>query len=421
MELTQHGFLEELLLAPRRDSWSTYSSNSSGLNELFPINGWSFDSFEENPVLVSSVNNPPFSGFSTQTDQPPSFEESPFSTDHHQASSSYPFVDGLCTVPEIDSSYTKDNDTIAPPFPSQDQDYPSMVEDEEFGGFLGSENQRSCLEESKNIATCKVEMEQQATDHIPSAFNMGLCGEKRSKAKKLEGQPSKNLMAERRRRKRLNDRLSMLRSIVPKISKVIYVLHLLKVSIFFLLSLLCKINNGGISFHCSRCSTDKTEFICFLRLAKSSLLIILRNLSQMDRTSILGDTIDYMKELLERINKLQEEGIEEGTNQINLMDISKDLKPSEVLVRNSPKFDVERRDMDTRIDICCAAKPGLLLSTVNTIEALGLEIQQCVISCFNDFSMQASCSEGAEQGTLLSPEDIKQALFRNAGYGGRCL
>lgn len=57
----------------------------------------------------------------------------------------------------------------------------------------------------------------------------------------------------------------------------------------------------------------------------------------MDRTSILGDTIDYMKELLERINKLQEEGMEESTNQINLLSISKDLKPNEVLVRNSPK------------------------------------------------------------------------------------
>lgn len=56
----------------------------------------------------------------------------------------------------------------------------------------------------------------------------------------------------------------------------------------------------------------------------------------MDRTSILGDTIDYMKELLERIGKLQEE-MDEGTDQINVLGISKELKPNEVMVRNSPK------------------------------------------------------------------------------------
>lgn len=63
------------------------------------------------------------------------------------------------------------------------------------------------------------------------------------------------------------------------------------------------------------------------------------DLLQMDRTSILGDTIDYMKELLERINKLQdEEEMEVGTSSpLKLMGISKDLKPNEVLVRNSPK------------------------------------------------------------------------------------
>ena len=57
------------------------------------------------------------------------------------------------------------------------------------------------------------------------------------------------------------------------------------------------------------------------------------------------------------------------------------------------QFDVERRDQDTRVSICCTTKPGLLLSTVNTLEALGLEIHKCVISSFNDFSLQASCSE----------------------------
>ncbi|KAK4410107.1 Transcription factor [Sesamum angolense] len=132
-------------------------------------------------------------------------------------------------------------------------------------------------------------------------------GEKKSRAKKPNGQPSKNLMAERRRRKRLNDRLSMLRSIVPKISK-------------------------------------------------------------MDRTSILGDTIDYMRELLDKIHRLQEEGMSENLNHtINLTaNSSKDLKPNQVLVRNPPKFDVERRNKDTLVEVCCTAKPGLLISTLST-------------------------------------------------------
>ena len=55
----------------------------------------------------------------------------------------------------------------------------------------------------------------------------------------------------------------------------------------------------------------------------------------MDRTAILADAIEYVKELVEKIKNLQRE-IEAG-NDPNKLGILRDLKRNEYLVRNSAK------------------------------------------------------------------------------------
>uniref|UniRef100_A0A0E0E6I5 BHLH domain-containing protein n=1 Tax=Oryza meridionalis TaxID=40149 RepID=A0A0E0E6I5_9ORYZ len=316
MELDEQAFLEELF-SMRRDAWEY-----NAMGDFFSPACAAMDGFQERHQSTTTVSVLPT--FTASYEQPPPAPAAGFdclSEVYGNAAAAFgPNAGGGGDMGFLDVVEPK----------------ASMVVD---GGGLG---------------VCKVEPGLQAEGGFSAAAAPA------SKKKRVEGMPSKNLMAERRRRKRLNDRLSMLRSVVPKISK-------------------------------------------------------------MDRTSILGDTIDYMKELLERIRQLQEE-IEEQQQQETpgVLSVFRELNPNEMLARNTPKFDVERKEGgDTRVEIYCAAKPGLLLSTVSTLETLGLDIQQCVVSCFNDFGMHASCSE--MQRESMSADMIKQELFKNAGYGGGCL
>lgn len=196
---------------------------------------------------------------------------------------------------------------------------------------------------------------------------------------------SKNLVAERKRRKKLNERLYSLRALVPKITK-------------------------------------------------------------MDRASILGDAIEYVKELQQQVKELQEDLLEtkeddmqpNGTSSVQedggqqIEDNGINLRADEVqcslkadLVRiscdaNERRIDdlnqpmqVEVSKMDGQIfslRIFCEKRPGVFVKLMQALDVLGLDVLHANITTFRGLVLNVFNAE-IRNKELMQAEQVKASLM----------
>ncbi|KAI5404099.1 transcription factor ICE1 [Lathyrus oleraceus] len=189
-------------------------------------------------------------------------------------------------------------------------------------------------------------------------------GEVDRKGKKKEN-PSKSLLAEKRRRKKLGDKMYTLRSIVPIISK-------------------------------------------------------------MDKASILGDAVEYMNELRQKVNDLQTEleliSIEPSlvpTTSTLPIQVNEELCHSNVPSPGNQSTKVEAWEMEdgtVNIRISCIYKPAILVSIMKAFDILGLDIHQATISCFNGFAIDVYKVEQCIQGQKVNSDLIKAVLLNAVDY-----
>ncbi|KAI5054650.1 hypothetical protein GOP47_0030347 [Adiantum capillus-veneris] len=144
-----------------------------------------------------------------------------------------------------------------------------------------------------------------------------------------------------------------------------------------------------------------------------ALSAIVPGLKKMDKASVLGDAIKYVKQLQERLKFLEEQAPKTVSVAVQKSQhgaaVASDSK-TDNSADQQPDIEVRMIDKNVLIRVHCEKKKGILIKSLAELEKLQLSVVNANILLFTETILDLTFTAQVEEGCELTAEDIVKAL-----------
>lgn len=157
-----------------------------------------------------------------------------------------------------------------------------------------------------------------------------------------------------------------------------------------------------------------------------ALSAIVPDLKKMDKASVLGDAINYLKRLQEKVKNLEEQAAKatvESAVLIKKSQLSSAVDDSDIYSSDGstdgsaasggqslPEIEVKHSDKTMLIKIHCEGRKGVLLQAISEIEKLNLAVVSISALPFAASSLDVTVTAQIEEGFSMTVKDLVRKL-----------